>query len=42
MKYIQEVLSAIGKALEFSDVENSEALNKKLKESKVKKQNDEI
>ena len=37
MKYIQKILGEIGKALEFSDVENSEALNKKLKEYKVKK-----
>ena len=37
MKYIQKILGEIGRALEFSDVENSEALNKKLKEYKVKK-----
>ena len=37
MKYIQKILGEIGRALEYSDVENSEAINKKLKEYKVKK-----
>ena len=40
MKHIQKILGEIGRALEYADVENSEALSKKLKQEK--KQNDEI
>ena len=34
MKYIQKILGEIGRALEYADVENSEALGKKLKQEK--------